>query len=89
MDWSAAIAGSPLLSFICLAGTLFACLGFVFGYGWRTGAVAVVIAVAVNVFCPGGAPRVVADVLRPVHVLATTRHPQDPPDEKPSHWPNG
>ena len=89
MDWSAAVAGSALLSSMCLAVILFVCLGALFGYRWRTGAVAVVAVVAVNVFCTGGAPRVIATVLRPFHTLATTQPPPDPPVETPSHWPNG
>jgi hypothetical protein len=89
MDWSAALAGSALLSSIGLALALFVGLGFVFGYGWRTGAVAVLVVVAVNLFCTGGAPQVIATALRPLHTLATTRHLPEPPEEKPSHWPNG
>ena len=89
MDWSAAVAGNALLSSICLALALFACLGFVFGYGWRTGVVAVLAVVMVNVFCTGGAPKMIATVLRPFHTLATTRHLPAQPADQPSHWPNG
>jgi len=88
MDSSAAVAGSALLSSVCCAVVLFGCLGFVFGYGWRTGAIAMLAVVAVNAFYPGGAPRVIATVLRPFHTLATAPDPE-PPVEKPSHWPNG
>jgi hypothetical protein len=89
MDWSTAVAGSALLSSICFAAALFGCLGALFGYGWRTGAVALLAVVTVNLFYPGGAPRVVATVLRPFHTLATTRPPSEAPGEHPSHWPNG
>jgi hypothetical protein len=83
-----AIAGNALLSSICLAVVLFVCLGLVFGFGWRIGAVAVVLVVAVNVFWTGGAPGVVAGFLRPFRT-ASTWHPPPPPIEKPSSWPNG
>jgi hypothetical protein len=89
MDWTAAVAGDALLSSICLAVALFVCLGLLFGFSWRTGAAAVVAVVAVNLFYTGGAPLVVAAVLRPFHSLATTGHPPEPPPEQPSHWPNG
>jgi hypothetical protein len=89
MDWSAAVAGSALLCSICFAVILFGCLGLLFGHDWRTGAVAILAVVAVNVFYPGGAPRVIATILRPFHMLATLRPPPDPPAGDPSHWPNG
>jgi|RhiMetdeSRZDD1v2_1073273.scaffolds.fasta_scaffold2197918_1 hypothetical protein len=89
MGWTAAVAGSALLSSICFAVALFGGLGALFGYGWRTGAVALLAVVAVNLFYPGGAPRVVAGVLRPFHTLASVRPPPEAPDEHPSHWPNG
>jgi hypothetical protein len=89
MDWSAAVASNALLSSIFLAVALFVVLGLLFGYGWRTGAVVVVVVVGVNVFCEGGAPWVIATVLRPFHTLATTGHPPEPPPDQPSHWPNG
>jgi len=88
MDWSAAVAGSALLSSICCALVLFTCLGFVFGYGWRTGAVAVLAVVAVNVLYPGASAQVMAKILTPFHELGTAPRPPQP-EEKPSHWPNG
>jgi hypothetical protein len=82
-----AVAGNPLLSSIVLVVILFVGLGVLFGHRWRTGAVAVVAVVALNVFYAGGAPRVMANILRPFHTLATYRHPPEPPVEKPAPWP--
>lgn len=89
MDWSAAVAGNALFSSVCLGVVVFVGVGLPFGFSWRTALVALVAVVAVNVFCTGGAPLVMATVLRPLHTLATTGHPPEPLPEKPSHWPNG
>jgi len=84
---AAMVAGNPLLSSLALAVILFLGLGMLFGHRWRTGAVAVVVVVALNVFYAGGAPRVMAKILRPFHTLATYRHPPEPPAETPAPWP--
>ena len=89
MDWSAAVASDALLSSIFLGVALFVVLGLLFGFGWRTGAVVVAVVIGVNVFCEGGAPLVIAAVLRPFHTLATTGPPPEPPADHASHWPNG
>ena len=89
MDGSAAIAGSGLLSSLCFVAVVFGCLGVVFGHGWRMATIAVLALVAVNVFYPGGAPRVIATILRPFHTLATSRPPPEAPAGGASHWPNG
>lgn len=87
MDWAAAVAGSALLSSIALGAIIFVGLGMLFGYGWRTRIVVVVAVVAVNLFLPGGAPRVMATVLRPFHTVATYRLGREPPVEKPAPYP--
>jgi hypothetical protein len=84
---AATLAGNPLLSSVALALIVFAALGMFFGHRWRTGAVAVAVVVTVNVFYVGGAPRVIASILRPFHTLATYRHPPEPPVETPAPWP--
>jgi len=84
---AATVAGNPLLSSVALAVIVFLALGMFFGHRWRTGAVAVVAVVAVNLLYAGGAPRVIANILRPFHTLATYRHPPEAPVETPKPWP--
>ena len=81
------LAGDGLIASVGLALGLFLVLGMFADYRWRTAAVAVVAVGAVNLFYTGGAPRVVATLLRPLHTLATTRPPPAPPVEKPATWP--
>jgi len=87
MSWAELLAGSGLGASVGLAVALFLVLGMFADYRWRTAVVAVVAVGALNLFYAGGAPRVVAMVLRPLHALATTRPPPEAPVEKPTTWP--
>jgi len=70
-----------------LALCLFLIIGMFADYRWRTAVVAVVAVGALNLFYEGGAPRVIATLLRPFYTLATTRPAPPPPPEKPTTWP--
>ena len=70
-----------------LALSLFLIVGMFADYRWRTAVVAVVAVGAVNLLYEGGAPGVVATLLRPFYTLATTRPAPPPPPEKPTTWP--
>ena len=81
------LARSGLGASVGLAVVLFLVLGLFADYRWRTAVVAVVAVAALNLFYTGGAPRVVAIILRPLHALATTRPPPEAPVEKSAPWP--
>jgi hypothetical protein len=81
------IAGNGLIASVGLALGAFLILGMFADYRWRTAVVAVVAVGALNLFYAGGAPRVVANLLRPFYTLATTRPAPPLPVEKPTTWP--
>ncbi len=69
MFWATALTGGSLLASAQLAGALFVGLAIFFGFRWRTSMLAVIAVVAMNVFYPGGAYRVVSAALLPLQVL--------------------
>ena len=87
MGWMEVVAGDGLIASVGLALGLFLILGMFADYRWRTAAVAVVAVGALNLFYTGGAPRVIATLLRPFYTLATARPAPPPPVEKPTTWP--
>jgi hypothetical protein len=66
--WATALTGGSLVASAQLAGALFLGLAIFFGFRWWAGMLAVIAVVAVNVFYPGGAYRVVSAALYPLQV---------------------
>ena len=81
------LTGGSLVASIQLAGALFVGLAIFFGFRRRTGVLAVLAVVAVNVFYPGGAYRVVSAALLPLRVLNSkvAGYPQAVMDEERRH----
>ena len=69
MHLAAVLTGGSLVASAQLAGALFVGLATFLGFRWRTSMLAVIAVVAVNVFYPGGAYRVVSAALLPLQVL--------------------
>ena len=69
MHWATALTGGSLVASAQLAGAFFVGLATCLGFRWRTSVLAVIAVVAVNVFYPGGADRVVSAALLPLQVL--------------------
>jgi hypothetical protein len=63
------LTGGSVVASAQLAGALFVSLIVLFGLRWRTGMLAVIAVVAVNLLCPGGAYRVISTALLPVQIL--------------------
>jgi hypothetical protein len=68
VDWVTALTGGSLSASATLAGALFLGLGSFFGFR-RMRIPAVIAVVALNVFYPGGAPRIVSGALSPLQML--------------------
>jgi hypothetical protein len=69
MDWSSHLTGDQLVCSLALAGAAVVALGVLFGFGRRTVGLAVFLALAANVFYPGGAVALLVDALRPLRAL--------------------
>jgi len=87
MGFTEVLAASGLTASVDLALALFLVIGMFADYRWQTAVAAVIAVGALNLFYAGGAPRVVAAILQPLHTLATIRPAPERPAETPKPWP--
>jgi hypothetical protein len=67
--WTTVLTGGSLVASALFAGVLFLGFAVYFGFHWQTGILALIAVVALNLFYPGGAPRVLSTALLPLKIL--------------------
>jgi hypothetical protein len=67
--WATVFTGGSVVASAQLAGVIFLGLAIFLGFRWRTGMLAVVAVIAMNLIYPGGAHRVVRAALLPLRIL--------------------